>query len=208
MTILERNFTILCIRILEFYCPITQKRCFSYQYQGSSLLFRVYPDFIHQMTLFNCTNICPQICNAVAVASLLNATLVLPQFLYSNVWKDPRFEFMPCISPACCVKFCFCILLCNCLINFVRIFLSRFILKPAIQRTEFSVHFSFLVYVFALLMKSQWFLLVILTECRIQTLRALHAYVTWISCWMPYTFKQWMWKKNYNWFWSSRITQK
>ncbi|XP_024924324.3 O-fucosyltransferase 8 isoform X1 [Ziziphus jujuba] len=29
------------------------------------------------------------ICNAVAVASLLNATLVLPRFLYSNVWKDP-----------------------------------------------------------------------------------------------------------------------
>ncbi|EOY27968.1 O-fucosyltransferase family protein isoform 2 [Theobroma cacao] len=29
------------------------------------------------------------ICNAVAVASLLNATLVLPIFLYSNVWKDP-----------------------------------------------------------------------------------------------------------------------
>ncbi|XP_059438039.1 O-fucosyltransferase 8 isoform X2 [Corylus avellana] len=29
------------------------------------------------------------ICNAVAVASLLNATLVLPQFLYSNVWNDP-----------------------------------------------------------------------------------------------------------------------
>ncbi|XP_039036208.1 O-fucosyltransferase 8-like [Hibiscus syriacus] len=28
-------------------------------------------------------------CNAVAVASLLNATLVLPKFLYSNVWKDP-----------------------------------------------------------------------------------------------------------------------
>ncbi|KAB2081873.1 hypothetical protein ES319_A05G160800v1 [Gossypium barbadense] len=29
------------------------------------------------------------ICNAVAVASLLNATLVLPKFLYSNVWMDP-----------------------------------------------------------------------------------------------------------------------
>ncbi|KAL5575212.1 hypothetical protein UlMin_016911 [Ulmus minor] len=29
------------------------------------------------------------ICNVVAVASLLNATLVLPRFLYSNVWKDP-----------------------------------------------------------------------------------------------------------------------
>ncbi|KAK7302962.1 hypothetical protein RJT34_13859 [Clitoria ternatea] len=29
------------------------------------------------------------ICNAVAVAYLLNATLVIPKFLYSNVWKDP-----------------------------------------------------------------------------------------------------------------------
>ncbi|KAJ8761856.1 hypothetical protein K2173_005428 [Erythroxylum novogranatense] len=29
------------------------------------------------------------ICNSVALASLLNATLVLPRFLYSNVWKDP-----------------------------------------------------------------------------------------------------------------------
>lgn len=28
------------------------------------------------------------ICNAVGVARLLNATLVIPQFLYSNVWKD------------------------------------------------------------------------------------------------------------------------
>ncbi|KNA08930.1 hypothetical protein SOVF_158300 [Spinacia oleracea] len=29
------------------------------------------------------------VCNAVAVASLLNATLVVPIFLYSSVWKDP-----------------------------------------------------------------------------------------------------------------------
>ncbi|KAM7500689.1 hypothetical protein LguiA_025103 [Lonicera macranthoides] len=29
------------------------------------------------------------VCNAVAVASLLNATLVIPKFLYSNVWTDP-----------------------------------------------------------------------------------------------------------------------
>ncbi|CAK7350400.1 unnamed protein product [Dovyalis caffra] len=29
------------------------------------------------------------ICNAVALASLLDATLILPRFLYSNVWKDP-----------------------------------------------------------------------------------------------------------------------
>ncbi|KAE8656379.1 O-fucosyltransferase family protein isoform 2 [Hibiscus syriacus] len=33
-------------------------------------------------------------CNAVAVASLLNATLVIPKFLYSNVWKDPSSETM------------------------------------------------------------------------------------------------------------------
>ncbi|KAJ6926059.1 hypothetical protein NC651_010488 [Populus alba x Populus x berolinensis] len=30
-----------------------------------------------------------EICNAIALASLLNATLALPRFLYSNVWKDP-----------------------------------------------------------------------------------------------------------------------
>ncbi|KAG9137824.1 hypothetical protein Leryth_022288 [Lithospermum erythrorhizon] len=29
------------------------------------------------------------VCNAVAVASLLNASLVIPKFLYSNVWNDP-----------------------------------------------------------------------------------------------------------------------
>ncbi|KAJ4980685.1 hypothetical protein NE237_031522 [Protea cynaroides] len=29
------------------------------------------------------------VCNAVVVASLLNATLVIPKFLYSNVWNDP-----------------------------------------------------------------------------------------------------------------------
>ncbi|XP_073150274.1 O-fucosyltransferase 8-like [Henckelia pumila] len=29
------------------------------------------------------------VCNAVAVAYLLNATLIIPRFLYSNVWKDP-----------------------------------------------------------------------------------------------------------------------
>lgn len=35
-----------------------------------------------------------QICNAVAVARLLNATLVLPQFLVSSVWKDDRYVFV------------------------------------------------------------------------------------------------------------------
>ncbi|KAL3851402.1 hypothetical protein ACJIZ3_013284 [Penstemon smallii] len=32
------------------------------------------------------------VCNAVAVSSLLNATLVIPKFLYSNVWKDPSYN--------------------------------------------------------------------------------------------------------------------
>lgn len=32
------------------------------------------------------------ICNAVAVAGLLNATLVIPQFDFHSVWKDPRRE--------------------------------------------------------------------------------------------------------------------
>lgn len=31
-----------------------------------------------------------QICNAVAVAGLLNATLVIPRFDVHNIWKDPR----------------------------------------------------------------------------------------------------------------------
>lgn len=31
-----------------------------------------------------------QVCNAVVVAKLLNATLVIPRFLYSSVWKDKR----------------------------------------------------------------------------------------------------------------------
>ena len=47
---------------------------------------------------------CLQICNAVAVASLLNATLVLPKFLYSNVWKDPRSDFVPYVTPTYCFK--------------------------------------------------------------------------------------------------------
>jgi len=31
-----------------------------------------------------------QICNAVAVAKLLNATLIIPHFHLNSVWKDPR----------------------------------------------------------------------------------------------------------------------
>jgi len=30
------------------------------------------------------------ICNAVTISRLLNATLVIPKFLYSNVWLDKR----------------------------------------------------------------------------------------------------------------------
>lgn len=32
-----------------------------------------------------------QICNAVAVAKLLNATLILPHFHLNSVWRDPRY---------------------------------------------------------------------------------------------------------------------
>lgn len=32
-----------------------------------------------------------QICNAVAVAKLLNATLIIPHFHLNSVWKDPRY---------------------------------------------------------------------------------------------------------------------
>jgi len=31
-----------------------------------------------------------QVCNAVAVAGYLNATLVIPNFHYHSIWKDPR----------------------------------------------------------------------------------------------------------------------
>lgn len=31
-----------------------------------------------------------QICNAVAVAKLMNATLIIPLFHFNSVWKDPR----------------------------------------------------------------------------------------------------------------------
>jgi hypothetical protein len=30
------------------------------------------------------------ICNAVAVAGFLNATLVIPNFHYHSIWRDPR----------------------------------------------------------------------------------------------------------------------
>lgn len=31
-----------------------------------------------------------QICNAVALAGLLNAILVIPRFEFNSVWRDPR----------------------------------------------------------------------------------------------------------------------
>lgn len=34
--------------------------------------------------------LCIQICNAVAVAGFLNATLVIPHFHFHSIWRDPR----------------------------------------------------------------------------------------------------------------------
>lgn len=34
--------------------------------------------------------LCVQICNAVAVAGFLNATLVIPHFHFHSIWRDPR----------------------------------------------------------------------------------------------------------------------
>ena len=39
-----------------------------------------------------------QICNAVTISRLLNATLVIPKFLYSNVWLDKRYSLSFLIS--------------------------------------------------------------------------------------------------------------
>lgn len=38
-----------------------------------------------------------QICNAVAVAGLLNAILVIPRFHFHSVWMDPR-QVIPSLS--------------------------------------------------------------------------------------------------------------
>jgi hypothetical protein len=38
-----------------------------------------------------------QICDAVAVAGLLNATLVIPMFHLNSVWRDSRYLFMLCL---------------------------------------------------------------------------------------------------------------
>lgn len=35
-------------------------------------------------------HLCVQICNAVAVAGFLNATLVIPHFHFHSIWRDPR----------------------------------------------------------------------------------------------------------------------
>ncbi|KAK3007354.1 hypothetical protein RJ639_017829 [Escallonia herrerae] len=50
---------------------------------------KVQREWRSESTTSCCNLLCLQVCNAVAVASLLNATLVIPKFLYSNVWKDP-----------------------------------------------------------------------------------------------------------------------
>ncbi|THG13846.1 hypothetical protein TEA_014324 [Camellia sinensis var. sinensis] len=42
------------------------------------------------------------ICNAVAVAGLLNVTLVIPYFELHSVWRDPRQETILVSFPYCC----------------------------------------------------------------------------------------------------------
>lgn len=65
------------------------KNCFSFPRTFFFLFFLE----LKYLTTISCSGCCyVQVCNAVAVASLLNATLVIPRFLYSNVWKDPRYR--------------------------------------------------------------------------------------------------------------------
>lgn len=49
-----------------------------------TLLFMSYSVFLKPCSY------CKQICNAVVVARLLNATLIVPKFMYSSVWRDVR----------------------------------------------------------------------------------------------------------------------
>lgn len=44
-----------------------------------------------------------QICNAVAVAKLLNATLIIPHFHLNSVWKDPRCVFSFFLNESFCL---------------------------------------------------------------------------------------------------------
>ncbi|KAL4337715.1 hypothetical protein AHAS_Ahas12G0137900 [Arachis hypogaea] len=54
-----------------------------------SRYFSTKDNIVDLLCFFTCGSHNEKICDGVAVASLLNATLVIPKFLYSNVWNDP-----------------------------------------------------------------------------------------------------------------------
>lgn len=56
-----------------------------------SLMDFLFSFFYNENVLFS------QICNAVAVAGLLNAILVIPRFHFHSVWMDPR-QVIPFLS--------------------------------------------------------------------------------------------------------------
>ena len=56
-------------------------------FQGSSSFF-----FVAMLLISIIFSSVQQICNAVTISRLLNATLVIPKFLYSNVWLDKRYS--------------------------------------------------------------------------------------------------------------------
>lgn len=50
-----------------------------------------FPSDLRTHVLIMSTASVLQICNGVAVTRLLNASLVLPRFLFNSVWRDSRF---------------------------------------------------------------------------------------------------------------------
>lgn len=58
-------------------------------YLGTSVHKQLYI-FPEHMIITITELLLSQICNAVAVAGLLGATLIIPRFVFHNVWKDPR----------------------------------------------------------------------------------------------------------------------
>lgn len=52
-----------------------------------------YVSNIILIPLVFCSCLCcnMQVCNAVAVAGYLNATLLIPNFRFHSIWRDPRF---------------------------------------------------------------------------------------------------------------------